>query len=222
MEPTSIKDNDLMDDLPLVPDLKWLERDQNPYTVRCLDVRSFTTTMISTAVDQKQAQKFKELRTSMGKHLGGKLPDDMSHVDCQLVYPHQGATRDGPLFLAKEMEDKWDVFLFDGALFFTRSWSGVLVYRAEITFMDTQAIISSIDSLPIGVQGGAWLAICAVDFLVKSLLYRREAPHTIPPSVPDDDMGIAAYSFREYGRWASYATFEDTTRINVNRCPLRG
>jgi hypothetical protein len=127
MEPTSIKDNDLMDDLPLVPDLKWLERDQNPYTVRCLDVRSFTTTMISTAVDQKQAQKFKELRTSMGKHLGGKLPDDMSHVDCQLVYPHQGATRDGPLFLAKEMEDKWDVFLFDGALFFTRSWSGVLV-----------------------------------------------------------------------------------------------
>ncbi len=211
-----------MDELPLVPDLKWLDRDQNPYNIRCLDVRSFTTVMISTAADQKQALKFQELRRSRGDHLQGKIPDKAAHIDCQLRYPHQGSTRDGALFMAKEMEDKWDIFLFEGKLYFSRSWSGVLVYRAAIAFMETQAIISDIDSLQVGVQGGAWLAICAVDFLVKSHLYRREAPHTVPPSVPDDDMGIAAYSFREYGRWASYATFEDTTRINTTSCPLRG
>ncbi len=211
-----------MDELPLVPDLKWLDRDQNPYNIRCLDVRSFTTVMISTAADQRQALKFKELRRSNGDHLIGTTPDEASHIDCQLRYPHQGATRDGALFMAKEMEDKWDIFLFEGRLYFTRSWSGVLVYRAAISFMETQAIVSEIDSLQVGVQGGAWLAICAVDFLVKSHLYRREAPHTVPPSVPDDDMGIAAYSFREYGRWASYATFEDTTRINTTSCPSRG
>jgi hypothetical protein len=210
-----------MEELPIVPDLIWLDRDQNPYNVRCLDVRSFTTTMVSTAADQKLAAKFRGLRTSRGTHLIGVTPEDGVHMDCQLRYPHQGATRDGPLFMAKEMEDKWDIFLLEGKLYFTRSWSGVLVYRATIEFMETQAIISDIDSLPVGVQGGVWLAVCAVDFLVKSHLYKREPPHTIPPSVPDDDMGIAAYSFREYGRWASYATFEDTTRINTTSCPPR-
>ncbi len=208
--------------LPPVPELLWLEREQNPFNVRCLDVRSFTTTMISTAADQRQAIQFRELRNSKGEEYIGKTPENSSHIECQLRYPHQGATRDGPLYMAKEMEDKWDVFLYEGHLYFTRSWTGMLVYRAEISFMDTHAIISSIDSLQVGTQGGVWLAVCAVDYLVKSLLYRREAPHTVPPSIPEDEMGIAAYSFREYGRWASYATYEDTTRIPVNSCPIRG
>lgn len=211
-----------MSDLPPVPELKWLERDQNPYNLRCLDVRSFTTTMISTAADKRQAAQFVELRRSRGDQVTGKTPDNSAHIECQLRYPHQGATRDGPLCMAKVMEDKWDVFLFDSYLYFCRSWTGILVYKARIDFIETQAVISSIDSLQVGVQGGLWVAISAVDFLVKSHLYRREAPHTIPPSVPEDEMGIAAYSFKEYGRWASYATFEDTSRINITTCPLRG
>jgi hypothetical protein len=211
-----------MSDLPVVPEFKWLERDQNPYHIRCLDVRSFTTTMVSTAADRNQAGRFSDLRHSHGNQYIGKTPDTSAHIDCQLRYPHQGATRDGALFMAKEMEDKWDLFLWEGYLYFCRSWTGILVYKAKIDFMETQAIISTIDSLQVGVQGGTWVAICSVDFLVKSHLYRREAPHTVPPTVPDDDMGIAAYSFKEYGRWASYATFEDTTRILITDCPQRG
>lgn len=211
-----------MNDLPPVPELKWLERDQNPYNMRCLDVRSFTTTMVSTAADRHQAAKFQQLRNSRGEQYIGETPETPSHIDCQLVYPHRGSTRDGAIFMAKVMEDKWDAFLWEGYIYFTRSWTGILVYKAKIDFWETQAIISSIDSLQVGVQGGTWVAIAAVDYLVKSHLYRREAPHTLPPTIPEDDMGIAAFSFKEYGRWASYATFEDTTRINITTCPLRG
>ncbi len=211
-----------MSDLPPVPELRWLERDQNPFNIRCLDVRSFTTTMVSTAADKGQAERFLELRKSHGDQHIGKFPEAASQVDCQLVYPHQGSTRDGALFLAKVMEDKWDIFLWEGYLYFTRSWTGILVYKAKIDFLDTNAIISDISSLQVGVQGGVWVAIASVDYLVKSHLYRREAPHTVPPTIPDDDMGIAAYSFKEYGRWASFASFEDTTRIRINTCPLRG
>jgi hypothetical protein len=211
-----------MNDLPPVPELNWLERDQNPFNMRCLDVRTFTTTMVSTAADKNQAARFAELRKSRGENHAGSLPENSSHVDCQLRYPHQGATRDGALFMSKVMEDKWDIYLWEGYLYFCRSWTGILVYRAKIDFLETTAVISNIDSLKVGVQGGSWVAIAAVDFLVKSHLYRRMAPHTIPPTVPEDEMGIAAYSFKEYGRWASYATFEDTTRINIAICPLRG
>ncbi len=211
-----------MNDLPPVPELRWLERDQNPFNMRCLDVRSFTTTMVSTAADRSQAAKFLELRKSHGEQHIGKSPENPANIDCQLIYPHQGATRNGALFLAKEMEDKWDIFLWDGCLLFARSWTGILVYKAKIDFMETQAIISDIESLRVGVQGGAWVAIAAVDYLVKSHLYRREAPHTIPPTIPEDELGIAAFSFKEYGRYASYASFEDTTRVHITNCPQRG
>ena len=133
------------------------------------------------------------------------LPVDLSH------------TRDKPGMELYTWHAKWKTngisILFDGIIYFARSWSGVLVYKAAITFMDTQAIISNIDAIRQTTIGGSWVTICAVDFLVKSHLYRREAPHILPPSIPDDEMGIAAYSFQEYGRWASFATYEDTTRI---------
>lgn len=211
-----------MNDLPPVPELVWLEKGQNPFNLRCLDVRSFTTTMISTAADKSQAHQFSELRKSRGEKIVGKNPENSAHIECQLRYPHHGATRDGSLFMAREMEDKWDIFLYEKYLYFCRSWSGLLVYKTRIDFLETQAVISSIDSLQVGVQGGIWVAIAAVDFLVKSHLYRREAPHSVPPTVPEDEMGIAAYSFKEYGRWASYASFEDTSRVNISLCPLRG
>jgi hypothetical protein len=212
----------MMNTLPLVPDLKWVSREDSQFKLRYLDVRSFTTTMVSTTTDQKLSNKFIELRKSNGDHIKDTTPDQPIHVDCQLIYPHQGQTRDGALYLAREMEDKWDVYLFDGIIYFARSWSGVLVYKAAIAFMDTQAIISNIDAIRQTTIGGSWVTICAVDFLVKSHLYRREAPHILPPSIPNDDMGIAAYSFQEYGRWASFATYEDTTRIRIEECPRRG
>lgn len=211
-----------VNELPVVPELHWIPRESSPFNVRCLDVRSFTTNMISTTADQKLAQKFTDLRKSNGDHVRKGMPDDAIHIDCQLIYPHQGQTRDGALYMAREMEDKWDVFLFDGSLFFARSWSGVLVYKAAINFSQTQAMITSIEAIRQTTGSGLWLAICVVDFLVKSHLYRREAPHTLPPNIPEDEMGIAAFSFQEYGRWASYATYEDTTRINLNQCPRRG
>lgn len=211
-----------MTDLPMVPELKWISREESIYKMRVLDVRSFTTTMVSTPSDKKQAESFQALRKSQGAQLVGKTPDETSHVECQLLFPHAGATRDGALMLARELEDKWDIFLLDGFLYFTRSWSGILVYRAKIDFWDTQAIVSSIDAIGQNVRAGSWLAISAVDFLIKSHLYRREAPHTVPPNIPNDDMGIAAYSFQEYGRWASYASFEDTTRVSISSCPHRG
>lgn len=212
----------MMNNLPNVPELHWVPREESKFNLRYLDVRTFTTMMISTTADKKLESKFSELRRSHGEHINGKLPDQSIHVDCQLFYPHQGETRDGALYMAKEMEDKWDVYLFDGFLYFARSWSGVLVYRAEIVFKQTNAIISSIDAIGSTTNGGPWVAICAVDFLVKSHLYRREAPHTLPPNIPEDDFGIAAYSFQEYGRWACYATYEDVTRITLDQCPHRG
>jgi hypothetical protein len=38
----------------------------------------------------------------------------------------------------------------------------------------------------------------------------------LPRDYPDDERAIALYSFSEYGRWAFFASFEDTTAVRVS------
>jgi hypothetical protein len=100
--------------------LNWLEPDQNPFGLRVLDCRPFSTSMISTTKDAAIAAKFTYLRTTTGEEHKGKSPDDALTVRCDLRYPLSSEPKDGPLFLAEQMEDKWDIYLHDGHLFFAR------------------------------------------------------------------------------------------------------
>jgi hypothetical protein len=177
--------------------------------------------MQSTTNDKKVASRFLELRRSLGLQHIDKKPEASVHVECNLRYPFSGGTKDGPLITAKVMEDKWDIYLYQGSLYVARSWTGSLVFRIAIEFLEPSATITSFEASPGAVKEGEWLAISEVDFLMKSHIFRREAPHTLPPSVPDDMFGIAAYSFQAYGRWASFATFEDATQVPLKNCPPR-
>jgi hypothetical protein len=58
-----------------------------------------------------------------------------------------------------------------------------------------------------------------VDFLMKTHLYGKEAPHPLPQGPPEDKHTLAEYSFSEYGRWADCGSFEDTTRVRVSEGP---
>jgi hypothetical protein len=123
------------------------------------------------------------------------------------------------LFIAQQMEDKWDIYFFDGYLYFARSWTGDLIFRAKANFSDRGMIISSIDAKSQAVGGDHSLAIRQVDFLIKSHLLKQEAPHPIPANLPEDPQRIALYSFQLFGRWASYATYEDTITKQVGAHP---
>lgn len=195
-----------------VSHLSWVEAEQNPYRVRILDCRNVTQTMLSTTSNPHIAARFIELRKSTGEQHRSKVPPNALRIECNLRYPHQEDTQDGPLFVAEVMEDKWDIYMFDGYLYFSRSWTGGLVFRTKIEFTSQEAIISSVEANSEVASGDASLAVRQVDFLVKSHLYRREVPHPLPPGFPDDPQQIALYSFSQYGRWASFATYEDTTR----------
>jgi hypothetical protein len=196
-----------MSNMPSPP--QWLEADDNPYGVRCLDCRGFTRTVLASTSDPGIARLFAELRNSAGEQHRGKVPPDSVVVECNLRYPHQGETKDGPVFIAQEMEDKWDIYLYDGYLYFARSWTGALVFRAKIDFTGQEAVLSLVEANPQVAADDPDFVIRQVDFLVKSHLYRIETPHPLPPDFPDDPEQIALYSFSQYGRWASFATYED-------------
>lgn len=195
--------------------LTWLEPDQNPFGMRVLDCRPFSTAMMSSTKDETIAAKFLHLRHSTGEEHRGKQPPDAVVVPCNLIYPFNGESRDGPLFKAQQMEDKWDIYLYDGHLYFARSWTADLVFRAKIDFQKSEAVITSVEANRERVGDDPQLAVRMVDFLMKTHLYRQEAPHPLPKDFPEDNRTIALYSFSEYGRWAFYASFEDTTKVRV-------
>jgi hypothetical protein len=171
--------------------------------------------MVSTTEDPNVATRFVELRKSTGKQYIGKLPPNAVTVQCELAYPHTGQCKDGPLFVAEVMEDKWDIYLYDGYVYFTRSWTGDLVFRAKISFTASQATITSIDAnVQVASQSPTFI-VRQVDFLVKSHLYKRQVPHPLPADLPNEIQSIALYSFSQYGRWASFATYEDTSQICI-------
>lgn len=199
--------------------LVWLEPDQNPFGLRVLDCRPFSTTMISTTKDPNIAARFTHLRTASGEEHQGRHPEDALSVRCELTYPFNGESRNGPLFVAQQMEDKWDIYLYDGHLYFARSWTGELALRATIEFKEKEAVITEIETSRGKVIDDPALAVRMVDFLLKTHLFRKEAPHPFPQGIPEDKKTLALYFFSEYGRWAFYGSFEDTTEVKLGDEP---
>jgi hypothetical protein len=193
--------------------LSWIEADQNPFKVRILDCRSVALSMISTAAQFKVVASFSQLRQSTGEQHIGKVPENTLHVPCSLHYP-QGASADGPLFVAEKMEDKWDIYLYDNHIYFARSWTGQLIFRAAIEFNADETVITAIDadaamSNTKDMDNIQSLVARQVDYLVLSHLYKAAVPHPIPLDFPNDPREIALYSFSQYGNHALFATYED-------------
>lgn len=197
----------------------WLEPEQNSFGVRVLDCRAFCRLMISVSSDPEVARRFTELRHSGGTHLRGGTPANAQRVAYPLCYALSrklAAPKDGPLFHAVTMEDKWDIFLDGEWLVFARSSVGAPVYRAGVQFTESEMKVS-----PIELDGNEItdpeFAVRQVDFLIKSHLLEAEVPHPLPPGFPDDADRILIYSFKQYGRHAAYATFADTLRLGSRK-----
>jgi hypothetical protein len=178
-------------------EVAWLEPDQNPFGLRVLDCRPFSTTTISTTKDPNIAASFNRLRGSTVEEHRGQHPADSLTASCELSYPFSGESRDGPLFVAQQMEDKWDIYLHDGHLYFARSWTGELAFRATVEFRQKEAVITEVEASRTKVTDDPTLAVRMVDFLMKTHLYRKEAPHPLPQGLSEDRRMLVLHSFSD-------------------------
>ncbi len=201
-----------------VSKLRWIEADESSYGLRMLDCRPFTQGLMSVTASDEEVERFKKLCQSDGSEYSGVIPANAGHIDCRLVYPYgrEESPADGPVFVAKAMEDKWNVYLFEQHLYFVRSLDGRLVFRAKGEFSESEVVVSGIEVD--GADGSdADLVIAQVDYLIKSYIYNCGVPHPLPRDLPGDEEGIALYSFQMYGRRAVFATFEDPTVIDIDQ-----
>ena len=193
----------------------WVSASDSPFGVDMLDCRGFSQSVVAATQDAAISSRFVALRTSKGEEYCGRTPTDSIRCACALRYPHTGDTANGPLFKAHAMEFKWDIYLYDGSLYFVRSWTGELAYRATIQFSDSQATVSAVEAQQALVESDSAYAIAVVDYLIRSHIYGLPVPHPLPKSMGRDARVMALFSFSQYGRFALFATHADTTHLVV-------
>lgn len=204
------------------PQVVWLTPEQNPFGARMLDCRLFCHTMSMVPGDPEIARRFVESRRSTGAHLRKHSPANTQRIAYALRFPlpkdfpELCDIDDGPVFLAETLEDKWDIFLFDGWFYFTNSWTGELMFRVGVKFANNAMDVFSVEMNGAHADDPEF-ALRQVDFLIKSHLLRMEVPHPLPAGFPEDPSKIAIYSLNQYGRRAAFATYADTLPFGFYR-----
>lgn len=193
-------------DQPQEYDFKWYDiGEENPFNKRILDIRCFTGTMVATTSDKNVAERYNQLRGSIGEeYIGVQVPDSISS-NSDLRYPHNGAEVRGAAFKADSMDCKWDIYVYDDYFYFTRSWTGELIYKAKAEIGIDQITIKQVEH---GKNTDPNDAINDVHFLIVSHATGQPFTHKIPKELTKEK-DIAIWSFSQFGNRACYATYED-------------
>jgi hypothetical protein len=190
----------------------WIPADQNPFYLRIMDCRPFTQTATSATADPELARLFVISRRADGSRRRGNMPPNASTAPCNLTYKLNVELHEEAVFRTREMEEKWDIDYFDEKLYFSRSWTGDLVFVATVAREAGVFTISAVNS-EMKRQDESLMVIRDVDFLVKTYVFGREVPHSIPRELPSLERAILTYSFSVFGRAASFASYEDTILV---------
>lgn len=191
----------------------WVRASSNPWRVDVLDCTPVAQSMLSWTQDQQIAERFVTLRASNGEQYRGCLPENTATKTCDLNYPPIGDNGDGPLFKAATMEDKWDIYRHGSCLYFARSWTGELIYHAQLADDAIGIRLVAISARRQDVDEGSRYLIAVVDFLIRSHIYLLPMPHPLPQSLGRDARELALHSFTMYGRHGLYGTFADTVGL---------
>lgn len=188
---------------------QWLSKNDpcNPFSLDGFDCHSYVRSLLSTTLNRDVALSFGSLRYSDGQSVRGSRPENAIEIPCMLSYEHGGEASEGILFKSAVMEEKWDIYLYGGCVYFCRSWTGLIAFVAEITPVEKSLQVSRIWAADSYEQA---LAIQQVDFLIKSHIYKRQVPHPLPSDLQREPNAVATYSFAQYGRLCSFGSFEST------------
>jgi hypothetical protein len=111
-------------------------------------------------------------------------------------------------YKASALEDRWIIRHERGRLGFQRSWTGALVYVAELCDDGddggriTRLWLRASDS---ETPEQSALHVALVRYLIDSHLLQRTAAVPVPAELAGDPMKMALFAFRIGGRHAEYA-----------------
>lgn len=199
------------------PPVRWLVADdpENEFGIDGYCCAAYVRSRTSMTSDPGIAQSFTEGRTSTGAEHTGHLPGSAVLLNCAMTYEMVRPLDEGVVFRSAEMEDKWDIFHQGDRLIFCRSWTGKVTFVAEARQEGCSLAIRRVWADAGLADDDVTLPVRQVDYLIRSHVLGRTAPHPLPASFPRDPQSVGDYSFAVFGRNCSFGRFGDTVALPV-------
>lgn len=195
-------------------EIRWHTKTIEDRDIDFLDCRGYCLNVISMTENKAIAEFFTRSRADNGDNYTDKRPENGRSIESSIKIPGLYTLKDGPLFKALQMEDKYDIYLFSQNLYFVRSWTGNLVIRANIDIETDGFRITGIEYDQSHFDED--FSRRALIYLIKSHIFDIIVPHPLPEKLPDKTRSIVLYSFNEFGRRGWYASYDDTSGLYGN------
>lgn len=210
---------------PPRPDLskqapRWIEAADNPWQVRVLDVRPMTLGSLSMSSDPQMASNAVSYGGETGTSFASEEPSVDRAVAGSLRFRAPSKIADGALFIPREMEDKWALFVAGGALIVVRGWQRRVFLRATLQPQDGFVDVCQVRGAIWNADEPAEYTLQALDFLLRTHALRQPWPAPLLHSDSLSPEQLAMQCMSGFGRQASYAYVQAPPRDIPTR-PLR-
>jgi len=182
---------------------------ENPWGVQLLDVRPFTQTMLSTSVDPRCATNAVSFGQDDGQGFVGEIPQSDLRLAIDLRYPVDHRIADGVLFIPRQMEHKWALFVHQGTIICVRSWTRQVQAIAHFTVQDGYAQIYELHGTLLPDHADARTNQRLLDFLLRSHALQLPYPVPLPVGLELSPDAAAIWCMAQFGKLALFATAEE-------------
>ena len=190
--------------------IRWLTAEESPFEIAGVDCFKCTQTMRSVTQDENVAMKFFSLRNSNGDEYVGKEPESAISIPGKLCFEYSGEPIDFMMFKAKTMEEKWDIYIHGNKFYFCRSWTGELIYTAEVEYVGDYIEVTKLLASE-NLSSDKHYLSQQINYLIRHEMLGHIVPHPLPSYFRKEDLEeIALYSFKIYGKNCCFGTFEET------------
>ncbi len=196
----------------------WLPPEASPFAVRVLDVRPVTLGTLSVSGDPRMAQNAVSYGGEDGSSFASERPVSARRVEATLRFRAPERIVEGALFIPREMEDKWALFVARGELVVVRGWQRKVFLRAPLRVEGDALVVGPFEGALRDDAEGAEFTVRAVDFLLRT--HALDLPWPAPLPGDGAPESLAMFCMSQFGRQAHFAAIDPPPR-DVPARPLR-
>jgi hypothetical protein len=194
----------------------WSAAGDNPYRVELLDISDFTKNAVATKYNESVVESFNESRFDDGEKYKTAHIANAETYKANIIYQPKGQ---GAIYKAESMEVKWDIYAYDSWLYFVKSWTGELAYKAHFLkkkdrFIIDKVVTGAVARMSSTAEEKETYAAQNVHSMIQTHLMETEWPYKIPEmmrGIPEEL--IASHMFALFGAKATMATHSNVLKI---------
>ncbi len=195
---------DLADQVPA-----WIAASDNPFGVRILDVRPITLGTLSVSSDPQMAQNAVSYSGEDGSSFAALRPASERRIEASLRFRAPEHFIDGALFIPRQMEDKWALFVQARTLVLVRSWRRAVLLHAPLRIDGDWVLVGPLIGYVSSEDEPESYTRHAVDFLLRTHALRSPWPAPLLGSDAASPKALALQCMSMFGCKALYATFDE-------------